>query len=103
ATLDAECEIECVKASMDPHLSRHLPAFKRGVKLRRDTLSAELDLIVHEENGVRDSLSNAFEDLKKFEHVAEVTRLNRIKAEQKIENAQMDESALRASAGRKRA
>ncbi len=95
ATLDAEYEIECVKAAADPHLSRHLTAYKHGFKLRRDTLAAELDLIVREEDGIRDSLSMAFEDLKKFEHVAEVTKLNRIKAEKKAEDAQMDESALR--------
>jgi len=95
ATLDAEFELECVKASGDPHLSRHLPAYRHGHKLRRDTQAAELDLIVREEDGVRDSLSKAFEDLKKFEHVAEVTKLNRIAAEKKIEDAMLDEVALR--------
>ncbi len=95
ATADAEYEIECIKASGDPHLARHLPAYKHGHKLRRDQLSADLDLIVREEDGVRDSLSSAFEDLKKFEHVAEVTKLNRIAAEKKVENAMLDEVSLR--------
>ncbi len=95
ATIDAEFELECVKASGDPHLSRHLPAYAHGHKLRRDTLACELDLIVREEDGVRDSLSKAFEDLKKFEHVAEVTKLNRIAAEKKAEDAMLDEVALR--------
>ena len=97
ATVDAEYEIECVKASADPHLARHLPAYKHGHKLRRDTLAAELDLIVREEDGVRDSLSSAFEDLKKFEHVAEVTKLKRIAAEKKVEEALLDEVSLRIS------
>jgi len=95
ATADAEYEIECIKASGDPHLARHLPAYKHGHKLRRDQLAADLDLIVREEDGVRDSLSSAFEDLKKFEHVAEVTKLNRIAAEKRVENAMLDEVSLR--------
>jgi flagellar FliJ protein len=95
ATVDAEYELECVKASGDPHLSRHLPAYMHGHKLRRDTLACELDLIVREEDGVRDSLSKSFEDLKKFEHVAEVTKLNRIAAEKRAEDAMLDEVALR--------
>jgi len=95
ATADAEYEIECIKASGDPHLARHLPAYKHGHKLRRDQLTLDLDLIVREEDGVRDSLSEAFESLKKFEHVAEVTKLNRIAAEKKVENAMLDEVSLR--------
>jgi len=95
ATADAEYEIECIKASGDPHLARHLPAYKHGHKLRRDQLTLDLDLIVREEDGVRDSLSEAFESLKKFEHVAEVTKLNRIAAEKRVENAMLDEVSLR--------
>ena len=95
ATIDAEYELECVKAAADAHLARHLTAYKHGHKLRRDTMAAELDLIVREEDGVRDTLSGAFEDLKKFEHVAEVTKLNLIAAEKKAEAAMLDEVSLR--------
>ena len=48
-----------------------------------------------EEAGARDALSGAFEELKKFEHVAETTRLNALVAANKRENAAFDEIALR--------
>ena len=95
ATIDAEFQLECVKAANDSALSHHLAAYKRGFKHRRDTFCADLDLIVHEEDGVRDQLGLAFEDLKKFEHVAEATKLRRDAAFKRAENAAMDEAALR--------
>ncbi len=95
ATLDAEYEVECARAANDVAMQPHLSAYKHGFKMRRDTLVAELNGIVHEEDGVRDQLAMAFEDLKKFEHVAEMTRLRRTAAERKSEDAAMDEVALR--------
>ena len=95
ATLDAEYELECARASHDASLSHSLTAYKRGFKHRRDLLAADLDLIVHEEDGVRDQLSQAFEDLKKFEHVAELSNLKRIANDKRSEAAEMDEQALR--------
>jgi flagellar export protein FliJ len=97
ATLDAQYELECVRAAADAMLAHNLASYKQGHKLRREGHQAELDLIVREEEGVRDQLSYAFEDLKKFEHVAEITQLRRIAAEKKAENAAMDEVALRLS------
>ncbi len=95
ATLDAEYELECVRASEDPMLSHSLSAYKRGFQFRRDTAAGDLDLIVKEEDGVRDSLGMAFEDLKKFEHVAEITHLKRVANDKRIENAMLDEVSLR--------
>ncbi|MDV6331854.1 flagellar FliJ family protein [Asticcacaulis sp. 201] len=95
ATLDAEYELECVRASQDASLSHGLTAYKMGFKHRRDAVSADLELIVREEEGVRDSLGMAFEDLKKFEHVAELSHLKRIANDKRIENAALDEAALR--------
>jgi len=95
ATLDAEYELECVRASEDPMLAHSLTAYKRGFKHRRDTAAADLDLIAREEDGVRDSLGMAFEDLKKFEHVAEITHLKRVANDKRIENAMLDEVSLR--------
>ena len=97
ATLDAQYELECVNAASDPAMGHNLTAYKAGHRLRREGHQAELDLIVQEEEGVRDQLSYAFEDLKKFEHVAEMSQLRRVAAEKKIENAAMDEVALRLS------
>lgn len=95
ATLDAEFELECVRAAQDATLAHGLSAYKHGYKFRRDTAVAELDLIAQEENGIRDSLGNAFEDLKKFEHVAEVTKLKQVAAAKRVEDAMLDEAALR--------
>jgi flagellar export protein FliJ len=95
ATLDAEYELECVRASEDPMLSHSLTAYKRGFQHRRDIVSGDLDLIIQEEDGVRDSLGLAFEDLKKFEHVAEITHLKRVANDKRIENALLDEVSLR--------
>ncbi|MGN6423332.1 MAG: flagellar export protein FliJ [Asticcacaulis sp.] len=95
ATLDAQYELECVNAANDPMLAHNLTAYKAGHKLRREGHQGELELVVQEEEGVRDQLSYAFEDLKKFEHVAELSQLRRIAAEKKVENAAMDEVALR--------
>lgn len=95
ATLDAEYELEAVRSSADATMSHHFGAYKRGFKMRRDTLATDLDLIVREEDGVRDQLGMAFEDLKKFEHVAEVTKLRKAADFKRAENAAMDEAALR--------
>ena len=95
ATLDAEYELECVRASEDPMLSHSMAAYKRGFQHRRDTVSSDLDLIAQEEDGVRDSLGLAFEDLKKFEHVAEITHLKQVANDKRIENALLDEVSLR--------
>ena len=97
ATLDAEYELECVRASQDPMLSHSLAAYKHGFQHRRDAVSSDLDLISREEDGVRDSLGMAFEDLKKFEHVAEITHLKQVANDKRIENAMLDEVSLRMS------
>lgn len=95
ATLDAEYEVECLKAANDIALQHHMTAYKHGFKHRRDNVVLELDTVVREEDGVRDSLAHAFEDLKKFEHVAEISNLRRLATARKVESAAMDEVALR--------
>lgn len=103
ATLDAEYELECTKAAADAAIAHMLSSYKHGFKLRRDTAVSELDVIVAEEDGIRDQLSVAFEELKKFEHVAEVTQLKRIAAQKRVEDAALDEAALRISANNAKA
>jgi flagellar FliJ protein len=44
---------------------------------------------------VRDALTRAFEEQKKFEHVAEMSRLNKLAVQAKLEGAALDELALR--------
>ena len=52
-------------------------------------------VVTAEEDGARDALTAAFEELKKFEHVAETTRLNQLIALAKRETAAFDELGLR--------
>ena len=100
ATLDAEFEVETARAREDYSLSMHMPAYKKGWDARRQVAAGDLNLIAHEERGIRDQLTEAFEELKKFEHVSEVTKLNRLRQELARENAAMDEAALRMSYSR---
>lgn len=95
STLDAEFALEMARNNEDPLMAAQIPAYRKGWALRREQAVSELELIAHEEAGIRDELGTAFEGLKKFEHVAEVTRLKRMAAELKRENAALDEAALR--------
>ncbi len=99
ATLDAEAELERERARTDANSNMMLPAYLKGWRVRRDQSVAQLDLVQAEEDGIRDSLSRAFEELKKFEHVAKATQLAKVIADNKREAAQMDEAALRRVAG----
>lgn len=95
STLDAELALEIARAAQEPAFTFDLTAYKKGWAQRREQCVSELELIAHEEAGIRDSLNGAFEELKKFEHVAETTRLSKVAAELKRESAAMDEAALR--------
>lgn len=95
STLDAEFALEIARNNEDPFMAAQIPAYRKGWAMRREQAVSELELIAHEEAGIRDELGTAFEGLKKFEHVAEVTRLKRMAAELKRENAALDEAALR--------
>jgi flagellar export protein FliJ len=76
-----------------------LQAYLSGWKLRKGAAEADVVVINAEEEGARDALTGAFEELKKFEHVAETTRLNSIIAAGKRETAAFDELGLRRRAG----
>jgi len=95
AVLDAEMEVEKTRAADDPQANMLMPAYVEGWKIRRRATESEVDMLASEEDGARDALARAFEELKKFEHVAEVSRLGRARAEAKRETAALDELALR--------
>jgi len=95
AVLDAEMEVEKTRAVEDAQASMMMPAYTTGWKIRRSLAETDLAQVSIEEDGARDALSRAFEELKKFEHVAELTRLSRVKAEAAAETAQLDELAGR--------
>ena len=95
AVLEAEAELERERARDDRDASMMLIAYLKGWNMRRETAEADLVLIDQEEEGARDALTGAFEELKKFEHVAETTRLNKLIAIAKRETAAFDELGLR--------
>ena len=72
-----------------------LGAYLNGWKARKAQAEGDLSVLDAEEAGARDALTGAFEELKKFEHVAETTRLNKLTAAAKREAAAYDEMGLR--------
>ena len=95
AVLDAEIEVERERARADAEAGMLLAAYVNGWKARKGAAEADLATLDAEEEGARDALTGAFEELKKFEHVAETTRLNAIIAAGKRETAAFDEMGLR--------
>lgn len=88
-------EVERERARQDTDANMMLSAYLDGWKLRRNLAEGDLATIEAEESGARDALGEAFEELKKFEHVAEVARLERLAAQGKRDGAALDELGLR--------
>jgi flagellar FliJ protein len=95
ATLDAQSELEAMQAQGDVEAGWYMIGFRQGSKIRRDQALLEIDQILIEEAGARDALSMAFENLKKYEHVAEAAKVAKIKLAGKLETAALDELGLR--------
>ncbi len=99
ASLHAEAENEAARARADVEAGFYHAGFLQGWRLRRDKLQADIAVAEAEEAGARDALSRAFEELKKFEHVAEISRLADLKEQGRRETAALDEMGLRAAGG----
>ena len=99
AVLEAEAEIEQERAREAAEAGMLLQAYLNGWKLRKSAAEADVVEIEAEEDGARDALTGAFGELKKFEHVAEATRLKRLLAAGRRETAAFDELGLRRRAG----
>jgi flagellar protein FliJ len=95
AMLEAEAEGEQDRARQDVDAAMMLRAYLNGWKQKKAAVQADVAAIEAEEEGARDALTSAFEELKKFEHVAETTRLNALLAASKRETAAFDEMGLR--------
>ncbi|MFZ4166151.1 flagellar export protein FliJ [Brevundimonas sp. NPDC058933] len=95
AVLDAEVEIERQNARLDPSSGMMLQAYLKGWAMKRADAEGLVVAVGAEEEGARDALTSAFEELKKFEHVAEATRLSKLLAAAKRETAAFDEMGLR--------
>lgn len=102
AALHAEAQAEADRARRDHEAAMFHAQFAQGWRVRRDRLQADIDAVTREESGARDSLTRAFEELKKFEHVAELARIAGVKEQNRRETAALDEMGLRAAAGGRR-
>ena len=96
----AEAAREAERARTDPEAGWYQAGYMKGWRLMRDQLNQQIAALVVEETGARDALSQAFEELKKFEHVAEMARVAEAKELSRRENAAMDEMGLRKATGR---
>jgi flagellar FliJ protein len=93
--LDAESEAEIVSADQDAQAGWYRAGFLQAMRQRRANLQAEIAGLGTEEAGARDALAEAFEALKRFEHVAETARLAAVKQEARRETVALDELGLR--------
>jgi flagellar FliJ protein len=93
--LDAEVEAEGLYAADAAEVGVYLIGFREGAKIRRAALELKLAEIEAEEAGARDALAEAFETLKKYEHVVDAAKLAARKEEGRRETAELDELGLR--------
>jgi len=98
--MHVEAAREAERARSDPEAGWYQAGYMKGWRVMREQLNAQIAALAAEEAGARDALSQAFEELKKFEHVAEMARLAEVKEEAKRESAAMDEMGLRKANGR---
>jgi flagellar FliJ protein len=99
-SLEKEAEFETARARTDAEAGWYLVGFREGWKLRKARALAAHAAVQLEEEGAREALSRAFEELKKVEHVAELSRLAEVKAEAARETVALDEMARQRSVAR---
>ena len=92
--LAEEAVSETIHACNDAEAGWYLVGFRQGWQQRKDRTLAELAGIQLEEQGARDALSRAYEDLKKVEHVAEAARQAAAKESARRDGLARDEMGL---------
>lgn len=98
--LQAEAEAEAAHGDVDAQAGFYRLGFLQGWRMRRDQAQAQINEALVEEAGARDALATAFEELKKFEQVAEMSRVAQAKEAARIETAALDEMGVRLARGR---
>jgi flagellar FliJ protein len=98
--LEAEGEAELMRARTDAEAGWYLVGFQDGLKIRRAAIQATIDAISQEEAGARDALAEAFEALKKYEHVNDAAKAAARKESDRRETAALDELGLRRASSR---
>ena len=99
AMLEAEGEAEAAFSAQEAAAGIYRAGFFEGLKVRKAKVQSEIDVILIEEAGARDALSEAFEAQKKYEHIAENLRLEARRQLRRREAAALDELGLRKRAG----
>ena len=95
AMLEAEGEAEARFSAQDAAAGIYRAGFLEGLRLRKARAQAEINVILLEEAGARDALSEAFEAQKKYEHIAESLAVQARKETGRRETAALDELGLR--------
>ena len=95
AMLEAEGEAEMAFSAQEAAAGIYRAGFFEGLKVRKAKVRSEIDVILIEEAGARDALSEAFEAQKKYEHIAEGLHVEARKQQGRIEAAALDELGLR--------
>lgn len=95
AVLDDEVAFELANKQPFEEAGFYLAGFREGATVRRNRFEAQLVEIIQEEAGARDALTEAFETLKKYEHVVDAAKAAAAKEEQRRETATLDELGLR--------
>ena len=93
--LAAEAEAEMSRADQDAQAGWYRAGFLQAMRGRRANLESEIVVLKSEETGARDALAEAYEALKRFEHVAETARVAAVKEEARRETLALDEMGLR--------
>lgn len=96
--LDAEAEAEAKSAEGDASAGWYMIGYREGYKRRKADMLVQIDQCKLEEAGAREALSEAFENLKKYEHVAEQAKVLAAKKLGAFEAAQLDELSIRRTA-----
>ena len=99
AMLEAEGEAEAAFSAQEAAAGIYRAGFLDGLRIRKAKAQSEIDVILIEEAGARDALSEAFEAQKKYEHIAENLRLEARRQLRRREAAALDELGLRKRAG----
>jgi flagellar export protein FliJ len=93
--LAAQAEAEMTRADQDAQAGWYRAGFLQAMRGRRASLEGEIAVLKSEEAGARDALAEAYEALKRFEHVAETARVAAVKEEARRETIALDEMGLR--------
>jgi flagellar protein FliJ len=90
-----EGEAEDAFSAEEAETDLYRAGFHDGLRLRKAQAQAAIDVILLEEQGARDALSEAFETQKKYEHIAENIRVVERKELGRREVSALDELGLR--------